>query len=659
MCGIAGLLGTDPAPPSAQARLGAMLDAIAHRGPDGRGGVVVGPACLGHVRLSILDHAGGAQPFVDDSGEVFLSFNGEIFNHEEIRRDLETRGHVFRTRSDTEALLRLYLERGEACVHALNGDFAFAIYDSRTRKLLLARDRMGVRPLYWTRTRDGLAFASEIRALLAGGFASGALDALALADIFTLWFPLAPRTAFAGVSELPPGHLLVATDAGIRVSPWWEPSYPSAEEDAADARGEGAIAEEVAALLADATRLRLRADVPVGAYLSGGLDSSIVAALAAREVGAGLRTFSVGFEAADLDETPFQQEMVARLGTAHTAILCRGADIAEDFAAIVAHAERPILRTAPAPLYRLAARVRAEGYKVVLTGEGADEVFGGYDVFKEAKIRAFCARAPGSRLRPLLFRRLYPYMPSLQAQSPAYLNAFFGMALDRLGDPLFSHLPRFSTTAKTKAFFSDDLRRAIGDYDPLAALAERLPRDYARWHPLAQAQYLEIAHLLPGYILSAQGDRVSMAHAVEGRFPFLDPRVVDAAARIPARLKLKGLREKHILKAALGHLVPASITARPKQPYRAPDAAAFFAGAAEGGIGAPVLAHLAPDAIARQGLFEPRAVEKLVRKCAGGALGAKDNMALVGILSTQILREAPALTPARPLSPRLRAASGA
>lgn len=636
MCGIAGIFSANPRP-EACANVQVMLDAIAHRGPDGRGVVTSGFGALGHVRLSILDIAGGAQPFWDEPRQVCLTFNGEIFNHVELRRELEARGHKFRTRSDTEVILRLYLEKGQDCVHDLNGDFAFAILDLREGLLFLARDRMGVRPLFFAENMDGFYFASEIKALIAAGVVTGELDPLGLMDIFTLWFPLAPRTAFSNAFELPPGHVLVAKNGTVETRRYWQPSYPTFAEDAADRRSETEIADEVAALLQDATALRLRADVPVGSYLSGGLDSSIVSGLAAEQVSDQLRTFSVTFENPEFDESVYQRAMVERLGTAHESILCRDRDIAEDFDEVIQHAERPVLRTSPAPLFRLARFVHASGYKVVLTGEGADEVFGGYDIFKEAKVRAFCARDPASRIRPQLFRRLYPYLPGLQAQNPAYLKAFFGISLDKADDPLFSHLPRFQTTARLKSFFSDDLHEAIGDYDPLDALREKLPAAFGSWHPLAQAQYLEIGFLLPGFILSAQGDRVSMAHAVEGRFPFLDPRVVDHAARIPARMKLKGLREKHILKAALGHKVPGAISDRPKQPYRAPDSAAFFAGRGEDSI----QTELSDARLNEAGLFEPKAVGKLAQKCASGrAVGFKDNMAFIGVLSTQMLHSA-------------------
>src|SRR5581483_9175518 len=314
--------------------------------------------------------------------------------------------------------------------------------------------------------------------------------------------------------------------------------------------GEAAIAEELETLLIDATRIRLRADVPVGAYLSGGFDSSATTALARLFPGAGLRTFSVAFESPEFDESEHQRRVVAALRTDHTSVRCTRADIAWRFPDVIRHTERPVLRTAPAPLYLLSRHVRSSGFKVVVTGEGADEVLGGYDIFKEAKVRRFWARRPASRWRPLLLSRLYPYLEGVQRQPQAYLQAFFGTGLESVDDPLFSHLPRFRLTARAKAFFSADLRAELRGYDAMAELRESLPPEFGAWHPLSQAQYLETAHLLPGYILSSQGDRVAMANAVEGRFPFLDHRVVDPAApqaEGPAREAPPEARRRQVL----------------------------------------------------------------------------------------------------------------
>ncbi len=637
MCGIAGFFALTGAPPEAVAAaevLKRMGEAIAHRGPDDSGVLVDGPAGLAHRRLSIIDLSAAArQPLASSDGSVWVSFNGEIFNYVELRRELQARGRPFRTHSDTETIVQAYQAQGPACVESFNGDFAYALWDRKARRLVLARDRMGVRPLYYAIIGGVLVFGSEVKAILEYPGAKAELDPIALEQVFTFWFPLAPRTPFRGIFELPPAHQLVAENGAFSVRPYWRLAFPEKESFRADRRSEAGMAEELEALLEDATRIRLRADVPVGAYLSGGFDSSATTALA-RRVGAGrLRSFSVGFESAEFDESAQQREVVGALGTEHSSVRCSRADIGEVFAELVRHMERPVLRTAPAPLYRLSRLVRESGFKVVLTGEGADEVFGGYDLFKEAAVRRFWARSPGSSWRAALLRRLYPYLPGMQAQSQEYLQAFFRNGLEETGDPLYSHLPRFRLTQRARRFFSRELRAELAGYDAMQEMRERLPAEFGRWHPLSQAQYLESAYLLPGYILAAQGDRVAMAHAVEGRFPFLDPRVVEFAARLPPRMRLRGLREKHLLRRALGRHLPASISERPKQPYRAPESESFFrpmpAAAAEALSGAAVRAA---------GCFDAEATARLVAKCRGpGPIGIGDNMAFVGILSTQLL----------------------
>ncbi len=635
MCGIAGIydLGGATVDPAALSR---MAEALRHRGPDDSGVWTDGPVGLGHTRLSIIDLGGGAQPMSNPAGNLHISFNGEIFNYRELRKDLIARGHRFATKSDTEVILHLYEERGEACVDVLNGQWAFAIWDARREKLFLSRDRVGIRPLYYTRAGRLLLFASEIKALFSHPATNRRIDLEALDEIFTFWCSVAPRTPFEGVAELPPGHCMRVENGRVETWRFWQLSYRGQESKRTDEE----CVEQLRELLIDATRLRLRSDVPVGAYLSGGLDSSTIVAMIRNFTDTPLKTFSVAFEDSEFDESVYQREVSQHLGTEHQEVCCSHEDIGRVFPEVVRHAESPIIRTAPAPLYMLSGLVRRNDFKVVLTGEGADEVLGGYDIFKEAKIRRFWAALPDSKLRPLLLKRLYPYLKNIQAQSDAYRKAFFHVRPEDLTDPFFSHLPRWELTSGLKRLYSKEVRAELENSDVYADLRESLPTEYARWDAFEQAQFLETTILMPGYILSSQGDRMAMGHSVEGRFPFLDHRVVEFAAAIRPRLKMRVLDEKHVLKRALGHLIPASVTKRPKQPYRAPDAVSLLGDAEGRGRPEYVDELLSPARIQADGLFNPIAVDKLLRKFEKGrAIGVRDNMALVGIVSTQLLVE--------------------
>jgi asparagine synthase (glutamine-hydrolysing) len=633
MCGIAGVLNykNEPVPVDLLRR---MIQRVSHRGPDASGQWTDGPVGLAHARLSIIDLSGGSQPMCNADQSLWITFNGEVFNYIELRNDLIEAGFHFNTRSDTEVILQMYAAKGERCVEYFNGQWSFAIWDTRKKKLFLSRDRAGVRPLFYSETSDKIIFASEIKPLLAHPDVCRSIDVDALNQVFTFWSALSPRTLFKGIHELPAGHSASVEHNKLRVWPHWQLDYSSIDFDMKEEECAGRLLE----LLNDATRLRLRSDVPVGAYLSGGLDSSVIAALTKEHSGNRLKTFSVTFDDAEFDESSYQQDVVDQLGTDHRSVRCSHQDICDAFPDVVRHTETPVLRTAPAPLYLLSRLVRDEGYKVVLTGEGSDEFLGGYDIYKEAKIRRFWGSDPASRARPTLLKRLYPYMNNLQTQSNAYLEAFFHVTPADLSNIFFSHLPRWELTAKLKGFFSDQVKSELLKADPYAAIAEKLPAGFGKWDSFSQAQYLESVSLLPGYILSSQGDRMAMAHSVEGRFPFLDYRLVDFTTRVPPRLKMKVLNEKYILKKAARHLVPSSVANRPKQPYRAPDAASFFDFSARAPRAEYVKELLAPQAIRTAGLFNPSSVEKLVEKAQKGQIiGTKDNMALVGILSTQLL----------------------
>lgn len=630
MCGICGFVSASAVPD--QALIERMIGRIAHRGPDGSGWFRDSEAALGHARLAIIDPAGGAQPLSNEDGSVWITFNGEIFNYKELAGELRALGHAMRTSSDTEVIVHAWEQWREGCFERFNGQWALAIWDRARRELVLSRDRLGVRPLYYTRSGGRFLFASEVKSLFADAGVERAFDPAGLAETFTFWCPVAPRTAYRGVSELEPGHWAALREDRLETRPYWTPSFPaSGEEGPADLDESGAL---LRARLVEASRLRfLRSDVPVGAYLSGGVDSSVTAALVARYTEAPLRTFSLRFSDPEFDEGPFQDEMARRLGTDHRSVTVAPADIAEAFPSVVWHAEQPLVRAAPAPLFILSRLVRESGYKVVVTGEGADEILAGYDLFREAKVRLFCARDGGSAKRGRAYELLYPWMRRSPGRSPAIARAFFGKDLDP-ADPAFSHRPRWGATRAVLRLLSP----GFGDLASLPVqeeLVARMPPERAGWDPLARAQWLEMSTILPGYILSSQGDRMLMANSVEGRFPFLDPGVVAAAAGMPARHKLLGLDEKHVLKREFADLVPDSIRRRPKQPYRSPDAASF---AAEPG---PDWLRSVFDEgeIRRAGIFEPLAAAELFAKCArsgGAGMGNTDNMRLLAVVSTML-----------------------
>lgn len=391
-----------PGPTPSKGLLEQMIFALHHRGPDDTGFYSDSSVGLAHARLSIIDISGGRQPIYNENRSVVVVFNGEIFNYPELRRILQSRGHRFYTHSDTEAIVHAYEEYGDKFVDHLNGQFAIALWDNKQQRLVLARDRTGIRPVFYTMKNGKLYFASEIKSIFVCPDVPRQISPSSLGQIFTYWAPLQPATAFEGIASIPPGHLAVIENGEIKVRRYWDWSFPETPSRAI--RPEEDYAEELRALLTDSVRLQVRSDVPVGAYLSGGLDSSIITALIKSETDVDLRTFSLSFDDSEFDESEYQQQLVTHLGTRHTEFRCASTDIEAVFPRTIWHSETPILRTAPAPMMLLSGAVRSSGYKVVLTGEGADEVFGGYDIFKEAKIRRFCARAPDSKWRSAILR---------------------------------------------------------------------------------------------------------------------------------------------------------------------------------------------------------------------------------------------------------------
>jgi asparagine synthase (glutamine-hydrolysing) len=629
MCGIAGYYNITVNQQNTLRTLERMIYPVQHRGPDGFGFFTEKRVGLAHARLSIVDLEGGWQPITNEDHTLWIIFNGEVFNYPELREELLKRGHIFTTHSDTEVILHLYEEKGAECLADLNGQFAIAIYDAKKDSLFLARDRMGIRPLFYTSHNGSFYFASEIKSIFnAHPDLPREIAPHVLSEIFTFWSPAGEETVFSGIKQLLPGYYLQVIDAGIQ-EPHCYWSIPFCPDDSG-LRSEQDYAEGLRALLIDSVRLQLRADVPVGAYLSGGLDSSAITSLVKHYTDNRFKTFSVSFKDKVYDETSEQKGMVDYLGLDHHQVTCSYNDIATSFPDVIWHAETPILRTAPAPLYLLSKLVRQNQYKVVLTGEGADEILGGYDIFKEAKVRAFIHAQPDSEIRPQLLKRLYPYLALSPTKSAEYARKFFATDAD-VNDPFYAHRPRWKTAAGTHVFLTDEMRAA--SRDPVNGLAY-MEKDLQNLDFFNRAQHLECKVLMANYLLCSQGDRMAMANSVEGRFPFLDHRVVEFAGRIPTRYKMKALNEKNILKQAMADILPKGVVQRKKQPYMAPDILSFFDEAEP-----EYLEHyLSDDLLMEAGMFKPKAVAKLLEKCRKKSRqGFKENMAFVGILSSQIV----------------------
>ena len=628
MCGIVGVVNLKQPASVSEETLGQMLAMIRHRGPDEFGVYSDAWAGLGSARLSIIDLSGGQQPIANEDGTLWIVFNGEIFNYIELRPELERRGHRFATNSDTETILHLYEDYGPDCLKYLNGQFAIAIWETRQRRLFLARDRVGIRPVFYTIQNDQLIFGSEIKALLAHSAVQAEIQPEALAQVFTFWSTLAPHTIFRDVRELPPGHYLCAQDGELKIEPHWTLNF--AEEQDSQRTADDTLAE-FEQLLIDATLIRLRADVPVGAYLSGGLDSSVTTAIIRKYTQNRLDTFSIAFSDPVFDESDFQRRMAKYLGTDHQVVYCTHADIGRVFPEVIWHTETPTVRTAPAPMFMLSQLVHDRNYKVVMTGEGADELLGGYDIFKEMVIRRFWAKDPSSTIRPLLLKRLYPEIGQLNSTSAAFLMAFFKRDLTATASTFYSHAIRWNNAARLQRFMLEPNAASKHLEDELVPI----PHGFEAWSHFGQAQYLEMVTFLSPYLLSSQGDRVAMGHSVEGRFPFLDYRMVEFCGRLPAKYKLRGLREKWLLRQVGRKLLPPEIWTRRKRPYRAPIQRSFF-----GANGSTAYAQelLSERMIQEAGLFNPQAVAQLVCKAISGVqLSEVDEMAVAGILSTQLV----------------------
>lgn len=585
MCGIAGYFDLQGRGRIERETLAAMTSVLIHRGPDSDGYHVEPDLGLGFRRLRIVDLTTGDQPLYNEDGSLVLICNGEIFNEPELRRELQGKGHVFRSRSDVEVLLHLYEEHGVGLLDRLNGQFAFALYDERRRRLFLARDHFGVNPLYFTVVDGLLLFASEIKALLRHPAVPRRIDLVGLDQILSLPGPVSPRTLFEGIESLKSGHFLLAEDGRTTLREYWDLDYPEDADGGAGASEERSL-EAVAEALRTSVRRRLRADVPVGVFLSGGLDSSLIAALAveAAPEAAG-RSFSIAFGDAEIDESRFQRLMARRLGTRHHEIRIDEEAVAARLRDMVYHCECPVKETYNTCALALAESVRAAGVTVVLAGEGSDELFGGYPGYR------FDVFGRGDR----------PVDELEEALEEELRERVWG---DRR---IFYEKDQVPFREVKKALYAPRVRERFRQVDCLGhPLVERAR--LRNRHPLHQRSYLDFKLRLADHLLSEHGDRMVMAHSVEARYPFLDVELVEVARLMPPGLKVKGFVEKYPVKRMAETILPQSIIDREKFGFRAPVSARLLQNGCEW-----VHDLLSPDLIRRQGVFDPNLVESLCR----------------------------------------------
>jgi asparagine synthase (glutamine-hydrolysing) len=545
------------------------LDALRHRGPDGQGTWVSPDGCtaLGHTRLAVIDPSGSPQPIRSEDGEIVLVVNGEFYDHERLRRDLQDRGHRFRTGGDSEIALHLYEDHGLGFVHHLRGEFALVLWDGRHRALIAARDRFGIKPLcYHLVPGERLLLASEAKALFALGVRP-AWDHESLFQIAGMQYPRPEQTLFAGVKQLRPGQMLIARGKSVRIHPYWDMDYPRLATDpnmAAEADREALLM----ARLDEAVRLRLRADVPVCFHLSGGLDSTAVVALAGRYLNRPADCFTVGFEESTYDEMPLAQRTAAELGVRLHPVPIRQAELAEHLGDSIWYSEGLAINGHLPAKYLLARAIRRAGFKVVLSGEGSDEILGGYAHFRQDLLDATGGDSA----------RLHHDNPVVAGMHLAEGEA---LSLDgvrqRLGSvPAFLHA-KATLGRRMQSLLRDDFRARFADRDPLLHFVEAFDVEgqLSGRHPVDRASYLWTRSSLANYILRTLGDGTEMAHAVEGRLPFLDHELFALARTLPIDCKIHEGVEKWILRRALRGVVPEEVRARRKHPFTAPPASLF------------------------------------------------------------------------------------
>jgi asparagine synthase (glutamine-hydrolysing) len=556
MCGIAGFLSAEQRSVSPTEVLDLMLQSIFHRGPDEEGRLIDGPLAMGMRRLSIIDLADGTQPMFDESGRYGIVFNGEIYNYRELRQDLLKRGHQLKTHSDTEVIVHLYEECGEKCVDQLRGMFGFAIWDQQLQELFIARDRLGIKPLYYTQAGGDFVFGSEIKAILMHRDVPRMVDPVALSQYLSLKYVPAPRTLFAGIESLEPGHWLKIRGGKIvEKQRYWDLSFTKTspllrEED---------YVEQLLELLRETIGIHLRSDVPFGAFLSGGLDSSTIVALMAEQLSTPVNTFSVGFDGEGIqDELPYAQQVAVAFGCSHHTLKITSNDFLNLAEKVLWHLDQPIADQATIATY-MVAKLARQHVKMVLTGEGGDELFAGYARYageRYSPLTRYIPQFAGQRIRALAERLPGPRRAKIALQALMIRDEFQRFA---------NWFPMFNDEAKAGLFLERqrELGKGVADL-----FAEHLNRCDAS-SPVDRMLYVDSKLWLADYLL-LRGDKLTMANSLEARVPLLDHKLVEFAGRLPANLKLRGKFRKYLLKQVGRRILPGTIIDRKKQGFPIP-----------------------------------------------------------------------------------------
>lgn len=623
MCGIAGYFRSETAiERQANGRqsvdrhlIEKMCDVITHRGPDDAGYYAEGGSAIGMRRLSIIDIAAGHQPISNEDGSVWIVFNGEVYNFAELRADLIARGHSFKTHSDTETIVHLYEEMGERCVERLRGMFGFAIWDRRENKLFLARDRAGKKPLHYTLVGETLVFGSEIKSLLQFPGVERQVNHQAISDYLSFGYVPDPLTAFRGIQKLLPGHTMTFQNGRMTTRRYWDFSYG---QEHAPAQSESYYAERLRELIAESVRIRLVSEVPLGAFLSGGVDSSTVVAMMARAMDQPVKTFSIGFSEASFDELKYARLTAERYQTDHHEFIVTP-DVCRLVEEIVWHHDEPFADASSIPTY-VVSKMAREFVTVVLSGDGGDELFAGYERYLVHQGRQRFERIPGWLRRNVM-------LPLSQALPRATYGKQFLRNISLEGGARFVDSLSYFGAAAKRNLLAAEVRRGLNGYDSAAAF-EQLFAEPNSADPIERLLYLDSKTYLSGDILT-KVDRMSMAHSIEARVPLLDHELIEFVQSIPASLKLRGQTTKHILKQAMGELIPNEIINRPKMGFGVPLRKWLNNELRE------MLHDTLTDQRARErGLLNPRAVQALLDE---HGRGRRDNsLHLWGLLNLEL-----------------------